>query len=159
MLYPTAQCGRFHLYLRHSMNAKPERTNDGSTLEYLNNIPGTPTPAPFFSQLVWAGDTAYLAGIIALDPTTEKLVEGGIVAETERVLDNIEAVLVGAGLTFANVARVTVYLADIADASKMNEIYTRRIGQFRPAREMMAVSGLAFGAKIEMTVIAYCERR
>jgi 2-iminobutanoate/2-iminopropanoate deaminase len=141
------------------MNAKPERTNDGSALEYLNDIPGTPAPAPFFSQLVWAGDTAYLAGIIALDPATGKLVEGGIIAETESVLDNIEAVLVGAGLTFANVARVTVYLADIADASKMNEIYTRRIGQFRPAREMMAVSGLAFGAKIEMTVIAYCERR
>jgi 2-iminobutanoate/2-iminopropanoate deaminase len=73
-----------------------------------------------------------------------------VYAETERVLDNIEAVLVGAGLTFAHVARVTVYLADIADASKMNEIYTGRIGQFRPAREMMAVSGLAFGAKIEI---------
>ncbi len=137
------------------MNKKSELTNEGGSVEYLNNIPGTPAPAPFFSQVVWAGDTAYLAGLIALDPATGKLVEGGIVTETERTIDNIEGVLAGAGLSLADVARVTVYLTDIADAPKMNEIYTRRLGRFRPAREMVAVSSLAFGAKIEMTVIAY----
>ncbi len=137
------------------MNKKPELTHAGGSVSYLNNIPGTPTPAPFFSQVVWAGDTAYLAGLIGLDPMTGKLVEGGIVAETERTIDNIEAVLAGAGLSLADVARVTVYLSDIAYAPTMNEIYSRRMGTFRPAREMVAISGLAFGAAIEITVIAY----
>ena len=86
---------------------------------------------------------------------TGKLVEGGIVAETERTTDNIEAVLAAAGLSLADVARVTVCLSDIAHAPTMNEIYARRIGKFRPAREMVATSGLAFGAAIEITVIAY----
>lgn len=67
----------------------------------------------------------------------------------------MEAVLAGAGLKLADVARVTVYLAEISDAPTMNEIYLRRFGNVRPAREMMAVKGLAFGAKIEITVIAY----
>ncbi len=137
------------------MSKGPDLINKGASVEYLNDIPGTPTPAPFFSQVVWAGDTAYLAGLIAIDPATGKLVEGGLIAETERTIDNVEGVLAGAGLTLADVARITVYLTDIADAPKMNEIYARRIGRFRPAREMVAVSGLAFGAKIEMTVIAY----
>jgi 2-iminobutanoate/2-iminopropanoate deaminase len=132
-----------------------ELTNAGGNVEYLNGIPGAPSSAPFFSQLVWAGDTAYLAGQIALDPITSKLVSGGFAAETERTIDNIEAVLAGAGLKLADVARVTVYLADIKDAPAMNEIYLRRFGKNRPAREMMAVSSLAFGAKIEMTVTAY----
>lgn len=107
------------------MTKKPELTNEGGSVEYLNNIPGTPSPAPFFSQVVWAGDSAYLTGLIALDPTTGKLVEGGLVAETERTIDNIEGALAGAGLSLADVARVTVYLTDIADAPKMNEIYAR----------------------------------
>jgi dTDP-4-amino-4,6-dideoxygalactose transaminase len=68
---------------------------------------------------------------------------------------NIEAVLAAAGLSLADVARVTVCLSDIAHAPTMNEIYARRIGKFRPAREMVATSGLAFGAAIEITVIAY----
>jgi 2-iminobutanoate/2-iminopropanoate deaminase len=105
--------------------------------------------------LVWAGDLAFLAGQIGLDPSTGKLVEGGLTAETERTLDNIEAVLAGANLSLADVARVTVYLADIADAPAMNDIYLKRFSNRRPAREMMAVKGLAFSAKIEITVIAY----
>lgn len=137
------------------MSKEADRTNEGGSVEYLNNIPGAPAPAPFFSQVVWAGDTAYLAGLIGIDPATGKLVDGGLVSETERTFDNIEAVLAGAGLSLANVARVTVYLTDIADATRMNEIYTRRMGRYRPAREMVAVTGLAFGAKIEITVIAY----
>lgn len=133
-------------------------TNSGGSVEYQNGIIGAPPSAAFFSQIAWAGDTAFLAGQIGLDPTTCKLVEGGIVAETEQTLSNIEAVLAGAGLTLADVARMTVYLTNITDAQVMNEIYLRRFGARRPAREMMAVSALAFGAKIEMTAIAYQKR-
>jgi 2-iminobutanoate/2-iminopropanoate deaminase len=132
-----------------------ELTNSGGSVEYLNGITGAPPPAPFFSQLVWAGDLAFLAGQIGLDPGTGKLVEGGLVSEMERTLDNIEAVLSGANLSLADVARVTVYLTDVADAPIMNQIYTKRFGNRRPAREMVAVKGLAFGAKIEITVIAF----
>ena len=137
------------------MNMRGEITNSGGSVEYQNNIPNAPAPAPFFSQVVWAGDTAYLAGQIALDPATNKLVEGGLPAETERTIDNIEAVLKGIGLSLSDVAKASVYLTSAADAPVMNEIYQRRFGKARPAREMLFVSGLALGAKIEITVVAY----
>ena len=65
------------------MATQGELSNSGGSVHYLNNIPDTPAPAAYYSQLVWAGDTAYLAGQIPLDPATNKLVEGGITAQTE----------------------------------------------------------------------------
>ncbi len=137
------------------MTTKAEITNAGGSVQYLNNLPNSPAPAAYYSQLVWAGDTAYLAGQIPLDPATGKLVEGGIAAQTERTIDNVEAVLAGAGLSLADVAKVSVYLTDMSDAPTMNEIYIRRFGTARPARELLAVKGLALGANIELTVVAY----
>lgn len=134
---------------------KGEVSNAGGSVEYINNLSGVPAPAPFFSQAVLAGDTVYFAGLIAIDPTTNKLVDGGIGPETERIFDNIQAALDGVGLGFNDVAKVSVYLTDISDLAAMNEIYLRRFGKARPAREMMAVKGLAFGAKVEITVTAY----
>lgn len=136
-------------------NVKGKITNAGGSVEYVNDIPGAPAPAPHFSQVVWAGDTAYLAGQIGLDPATGKLVEGGIVNEVERTIDNIEALLAGVGLRLADVAKVSIYLTDMADFSKMNEIYFRRFGAARPARETVAVKTLALEAKIEITLTAY----
>ena len=136
-------------------NRTGELTNAEGSVEYQNGIPNAPAAAPFFSQVVWAGDTAYLAGQIALDAATKKLVEGGITAETEKTFDNMEAVLHGAGLTIKDVAKISVYLTNISELPAFNEIYQRRLGKARPAREMIEVKSLAFGAKVELTITAY----
>jgi len=132
-----------------------ETSHAGGSVQYVNNIPDTPATRPFFSQVVWAGDTAYLSGQIALDPTTNQLVEGGLVAETETIFDSLEKTLAGVGLSFADVAKVSVYLIDIEDFQPMNEVYARRIGNARPARETVVVKSLARGARIEITMTAY----
>ena len=130
-------------------------SNTGSSVEYINNIPNVPPAAPYFSQLVWAGNTAYLSGVIGMSPVTNKLAEGGISAEAEQIFDNIENTLKGAGLTFNDLAKVSIYLTSMADFQKMNEIYIRRMGSARPARETVAVNGLALNSAIEITVTAY----
>jgi enamine deaminase RidA (YjgF/YER057c/UK114 family) len=97
------------------------------------------------------GDTAYLAGQIGLDPSTGKLVSGGLAAEIERTLDNIEAVLKGAELKLSDVARVTVYLTDMSDAPAMNEVYMRRFGKCRPAYLRCSNSSQVFGWTLQYT--------
>lgn len=132
-----------------------EITTADGTVQYVNEIEGAVKSAPHFSQVVIAGDTAYLSGLIAFDPNTNKLVEGGIVPETEQTLNNAEAVLKGIGLTFNDVAKVSIYLTDFDDFKVMNEVYFRRFEKARPAREAVGVKSLAFGAKIEITITAY----
>lgn len=130
-------------------------TNSGGSVQYVNYIPDAPPAPPFFSQAVWAGNTAYLSGQIGLDAETLKVVQGGIVPETEKTLDNIELVLKGLGLGLKDVAKVSIYLTDMSDFATMNEIYKKRFADCRPARETVAVKELALGAKIEITMTAY----
>ena len=137
------------------MITEGQKTNSGGSVQYVNEIPNSPAPLPFFSQLVWAGDTAYLSGQIGLDPETMKVVEGGIVAETEKTFDNIEAVLSAQGLGIEDVCKVSIYLVDIKDFPIMNEVYKKRVKDARPARETVVVKELALGARIEITMTAY----
>ncbi len=130
-------------------------TNSGGSVDYVNGISNSPAPLPFFSQIVWAGNTAYLSGQIGLDPETMKLVEGGVVKETEKTLENIEVVLKAVGLGFQDVAKVSIYLTEIENFPLMNEIYSKIFTDSRPARETVVVKELALGAKVEITMTAY----
>ena len=132
-----------------------EVTDAGGSVRYVNNIEGTVPALTAFSQVVWAGPTAYLAGQLGLDPATKQLVEGGIVPETETLFANLRQTLEGIGLGFKDVAKVSVYLTDMADFAIMNEIYCRHMGKCRAARETVAVKALARNAKIEITMTAY----
>ena len=87
-----------------------------------------------YSQAIVAGGFLYTAGQIALDPVTGKVVEGGIVEQTARVLANLSAVLAKAGASWADVVKTTVYLVDLAEFPVMNEIYGKHLGSARPAR-------------------------
>ena len=87
-----------------------------------------------YSQAIVAGGFVFTAGQIPFDPATMKLVEGDIAVQTGRVFDNLEAILAGAGARLADVVKATVYLADMADFAKMNEVYAARFGTHRPAR-------------------------
>jgi 2-iminobutanoate/2-iminopropanoate deaminase len=107
-----------------------------------------------YSQGVIAGGVLYTAGQIALDPASGKIVEGGIVEQTNRVMQNLQEVLKEAGASWADVVKTTVYLHDLAHFPTVNEIYGRWLDGSRPARSTVQVSALPRGALVEIDAIA-----
>jgi len=107
-----------------------------------------------YSQGVVAGGFLFTAGQIALDPASGKMVEGGIVEQTTRVLANLREVLAKAGATWTDVVRSTVYLVDLAEFPTVNEIYGKHLGSARPARSTVQVAALPRGGLIEIDLIA-----
>ena len=106
-----------------------------------------------YSQGVASGDFLFCSGQIGLDPATGQLVDG-IEAQAERVLHNLEAVLDAGGMTFGDVVKTTILLANMADYATVNEIYGRHVSDPAPARSTFAPLGLPRGALIEIEVIA-----
>jgi len=115
---------------------------------------GAPKAIGPYSQAVAAGGFLFASGQIPLDPATGELVRGGLDASSERIFDNLEAVLGKAGLTFADVVKTTVYLTRGDDFAAMNAVYTRRFGDHRPARSTVIVAALPKGAPLEIDLIA-----
>jgi 2-iminobutanoate/2-iminopropanoate deaminase len=107
-----------------------------------------------YSQAVKVGKFVFTAGQIAIDPSTQKMVEGAIKEQTKQVIKNLKAVLEKAGLTLEDVIKADVFLTDLANFSQMNEIYTIYFSQAEPARVTIAVKDLPKGALIEISVIA-----
>lgn len=117
-------------------------------------VDGAPKAIGPYAQGVVAGGFLYTAGQIPLDPNTMNLVEGDIAVQTNRVLDNLESILKGAGGTLHDVVKTTVFMTDLGDFAKMNEAYAARFGDHRPARSTVQVSQLPKGAQIEIEVVA-----
>lgn len=111
-----------------------------------------------YSQAVIAGGFLFSAGQIALDPAAGQIVEGGITAQTDRVMKNLQAVLDSAGLGWKDVVKTTVYLHDMADFPAVNEIYGRWLGEARPARSTVQVTALPRGALVEIDMTAAARR-
>ncbi|HEY2091200.1 MAG TPA: Rid family detoxifying hydrolase [Thermoanaerobaculia bacterium] len=110
-------------------------------------------PAGPFSQAIEVGGFLYFSGQVGQDPATGKVVEGGIVAETERVFRNLAAVLEAAGRSFDDVARAGVYLTNMSDFVAMNGIYAKHFGQPFPARTTIGVAALPLGACVEIDLV------
>jgi 2-iminobutanoate/2-iminopropanoate deaminase len=98
--------------------------------------------------------TVWLSGQVGLDPATGELVPGDVVAQAERVMENLRAVLEAAGAGFDDVVRCTIYLVDLADFAKVNEVYGRRFPQHPPARATVQVAALPRGARVEIDAVA-----
>ena len=96
----------------------------------------------------------FTSGQIGLDPTTGNLVPGGVEAECARALDNLEAVLRSAVSGLDSAIRATLYLLDLDEFGKVNEVYARRVGEPLPARSTVGVAALPKGARIEIDLIA-----
>lgn len=108
-----------------------------------------------YSQAVRTGEgTVFLSGQIPLDPATGELVAGDVRAQTERVMENLAAVLRAAGLGFEAVVKTTIYLVDLADFAAVNEVYGRRFPHAPPARATVQVAALPRGARVEIDAIA-----
>lgn len=108
-----------------------------------------------YSQAVDSGDLVFLSGQIPLDPASGQFVGvGDVVAQTERVIQNMKGVLEAAGLTLGHVVRTTVYMVDLAEFAKMNEVYAKYFAAEPPARSTVQVSALPRGARVEIDAIA-----
>lgn len=107
-----------------------------------------------YSTCAMTADTAYISGMIALDPKTGALVAGGIEEQTVQVLENIKIVMEEMGLTMAHTLKTTVFLTDLDNFGAVNAIYARYFGPDFPARSCFEVSRLPKGAMVEIEVIA-----
>lgn len=107
-----------------------------------------------YSQAIDAGDFVFLSGQVPIDPKTGELVNGDISVQTDRVLDNLGAVLEAAGCSFANVVKTTIYLMDLGDFQAVNAVYAKRFSEAPPARATVQVAALPKGARVEIDAIA-----
>ena len=107
-----------------------------------------------YVQAVRANGMLFCSGQIALDPATGEMATGGVALETERVMENIAAVLAAAATGFDRVVKTTIFLTDMGDFSVVNEIYGRCFADHKPARSTVAVKSLPRGAMVEIEVVA-----
>ena len=107
-----------------------------------------------YEQAIKVGGFVYASGQIPLDPNSGSLVEGDIVIQTRRVLENLRAVIEAAGSSFERVVKTTVFLKNIADFAAMNEAYAEYLGAAKPARSTVAVADLPRGALVEIDLVA-----
>lgn len=107
-----------------------------------------------YSQAVRANGFVFLSGQIALDPKTQQIVEGGISYQTERVFENLKAILDAAGSSLDQVVKTTVFLADMTEFGAMNEVYSRYFTNNPPARSTIEASRLPRNVRVEIDLIA-----
>lgn len=107
-----------------------------------------------YSQGVLVNGTLYVSGQIAIDPDTGSMITGSVEEETERVLDNLGAVLQAASMDYENVVRCEVFLTDVNDYAQVNEVYTRYFNETPPARQAVQVAALPRNARVEISCIA-----
>lgn len=115
----------------------------------------SPTAVGPYNHAVRVGDLLFCAGQIPINPTDGNLIVGDIKAQTERVLENVKAILDDQKLTFANVVKSTVFLTNLADFAAMNEIYAKYFTKDFPARSTIQVAALPKGASVEIEVVAH----
>lgn len=118
------------------------------------STPEAPKPFGHYSQAVVHGGMVYVAGMLPIDPANLKLVDGGIVPQTERTLRNVQAALEAAGSDLDRVVSVTIYVTDMATWPQVNEVFARVMGDHRPARAVIPVLPIRHGALIEIQAIA-----
>ena len=107
-----------------------------------------------YSLAIESDGTLYLSGQIHIDPSKGELVQGSIGDQTRQCLENLKAVLAGAGYDFSNLVKTTVFLADMADFPAMNEVYATYMVEPFPARSTIQVAALPLGARVEIEAIA-----
>ena len=124
-----------------------------STRDAIRTDAAPPAVGPY-SQAIASGDLVFCSGQLGLDPVSGELVDGGVEAQAERALRNLEAVLDAAGLSFHDVVKTTIFLADIADFAAVNAVYARHMPDPPPARSTFGVGALPKGGRIEIEAIA-----
>ena len=119
-------------------------------------LTSTSAPAPVgpYSIATEANGFVFLSGQVGIDPATGTVVEGGVAAQTRRIMANIELILRDLGLTFDDVAKTSIFLTDIGDFGSVNEVYAEYVGDAKPARSTVGVAALPLGVAVEIEMIA-----
>jgi 2-iminobutanoate/2-iminopropanoate deaminase len=122
----------------------------------VRRVHSSEAPAPIgpYSQAIVAGGMLFCSGQVAIDPSTGRLIEGDVAAQTGRVLDNLSAVLGAAGSSLEDVVKTTIFLVEMADFTTVNSVYAERFQAAAPARSTVAVAALPLGARVEIDAIA-----
>ncbi|MEM8584193.1 MAG: Rid family detoxifying hydrolase [Bacteroidota bacterium] len=124
-------------------------------MKSIINAPNAPAPVGPYNQATRHGDTLYISGQIALDPTTGELLTSDIETETHQVMKNLEAILTQAGLTFEHVLKCSVFVSDMNNYSRINTVYAQYFKEdTAPARELVEVANLPKFVNVEVSVIA-----
>ena len=116
---------------------------------------GSPAAVGPYNHAVRVGDLLFSAGQIPIDPATGNVISGDIKAQTERVLQNVKAILDDQKLSFANVVKSTVFMTNLGDFAGMNEVYAKHFTDNFPARSTVQVAALPKGANVEIEVVAH----
>lgn len=123
-------------------------------MKTILNTTRAPTPIGPYNQAVLAGGFLFLSGQIALDPLTGELITNDIEAETHQVMQNIKAILDEAGLDFKHAVKTSIFLTDMSDFTRVNEVYGSYFTDQYPARETVQVAALPKGVHVEITLTA-----
>ena len=129
-------------------------TLDDKTMKQVIKTENAPAPIGPYNQAILANGTLYMSGQIALDPKTGELVNDDVESETRQVMANLQAVLKEAGMDFSNVVKSSIFLVDMNDFTKVNEVYGKSFGDDAPARETVQVARLPKDVKVEISMIA-----
>jgi 2-iminobutanoate/2-iminopropanoate deaminase len=135
----------------HALHPLRESRQGGMTAVSSADAPKAIGP---YSQGIRVGTFLFLSGQVGLDPATGQMVDGDVAAQTRRVLENLAAVLKSAGLSLTDVARTTIYLADMNDFAKVNEVYGSYFSEPYPARATVEVARLPRDARVEIDAVA-----
>ena len=123
-------------------------------MKTIVSTPNAPAAIGPYSQAVVSNGFAFLSGQIPLDPATGKVIEGDIALQTERVLENLKAVLEACGTSLAGVVKTTVYLKDMAEFARMNEVYAQYFPAQPPARATVEAARLPRDVRVEIDCVA-----
>ncbi len=123
-------------------------------MKQIISTPNAPAAIGPYSQAVVSNGLAFLSGQIPLDPATGQIIEGDIAAQTERVFENLKAVLAAAGASLETVVKTTVFLKDMGEFAKMNEVYARYFSSNPPARATVEAARLPRDVRVEIECIA-----
>lgn len=122
--------------------------------KYCSDIPLTPKPVGPYSTAVVSGNLLFTSGQVPICPETNKMVEGDVEAQTKQVMLNLKAIFDSFKVSFANVIKTNIFLANMDDFSKVNAIYSEYIGNTKPARSTVEVARLPLDALVEIEMIA-----
>ena len=123
-------------------------------IKKIIKTPNAPAPIGPYNQAILANGTLYISGQVAIEPASGELVLTDIVAETNRVMKNLQAILTEAGMDFSNVLKTSIFLLDMNNFAKVNEVYGSYFSSDFPARETVQVSCLPKNVNVEISMIA-----
>ncbi len=137
-----------HSYISEKQN------QDSAMQKIIIQTDKAPAPIGPYSQAVMVGNLLFVSGQVAIIPESGKVLQGDIAAETKQVMNNIHAILVQAGMGFENIVKTSIFLKNMDDFAKVNEIYGSNFSGDFPARETVQVSRLPKDVNVEISVIA-----